>query len=218
MFYDRLVADVKAERDAFLSLPVIQAGLRGEFTKEAYIGYLSEAFHHVRHTVPLMETVRSRLAPDRYTLIEALSDYILERRGHEKWILEDIKHTGADADAVRDGDPSEATQELLAYMYYQATHRDPIGFFGMLYIIEITGSELASGTLEQFMATLGLPEKCFSYLISHSSEDMNNTDFFRILMEHILDPDEQARIIKVAKHVYGLYGKVFESIGEKAGL
>ena len=82
MFYDRLVAEVEAERKAFLALPIIQAALRGEFTREAYIGYLSEAFHHVRHTVPLIETVRSRIAPDRPTLLEALSDYSLERRGY----------------------------------------------------------------------------------------------------------------------------------------
>ena len=82
MFYDRLVAEVEAERKAFLALPIIQAALRGEFTREAYIGYLSEAFHHVRHTVPLIETVRSRIAPDRSTLLEALSDYSLERRGY----------------------------------------------------------------------------------------------------------------------------------------
>ncbi|MEX0300176.1 MAG: hypothetical protein AB3N28_13975 [Kordiimonas sp.] len=43
-FYERLVGEVEAERETFLALPFIQAGMRGELTKESYIGYLSEAF------------------------------------------------------------------------------------------------------------------------------------------------------------------------------
>ncbi|MBO6504328.1 MAG: iron-containing redox enzyme family protein [Kordiimonadaceae bacterium] len=218
MFYDRLVAEVQPEREAFLALPVIQAGMRGEFTKEAYIGYLSEAFHHVRHTVPLIEMVRSRLGPGRASLIEALSNFSLERKGYENWILQDIKNSGGDSDKVRDGEPSEATEELLAYMYDQVTRHDPIGIFGMLYIVEITGSKLASQTVKQFMATLGLPRKCFSYLLTHSSEDMDNPDYFKTLMAQITDPAEQDCILRVAKHVYGLYGRIFQSIGKSAGI
>ncbi len=218
MFYDRLVAEVQSEREAFLALPVIQAAMRGEFTREAYIEYLSEAFHHVRHTVPLIEMVRIRIAPSRRALLDALSNYSLERKGYENWILQDIKNAGGDADQVRADDPSKATEELLAYMYDQITQQNPIGIFGMLYIVEITGSKLARGTLKQFMATLGLPKQCFSYLLTHSSEDMDNPDFFETLMAQIIDPAEQETIIRVAKHVYGLYGKIFVSIGQKAGI
>lgn len=218
MFYDRLVAEVQSDREAFLALPVIQAGIRGEFTKEAYIGYLSEAFHHVRHTVPLIEMVRIRIAPSRRVLLDALSNFSLERRGYENWILQDIKNSGGDADKVQNDEPSEATEELLAYMYDQITRHDPIGIFGMLYIVEITGSKLARQTVKQFMANLGLPKKCFSYLLTHSSEDMDNPDFFETLMTQITDPDEQDTIVRVAKHVYGLYGNIFVSIGERAGI
>lgn len=217
MFYDRLVAEVEAERGAFLALPIIQAAIRGDFSKEAYIGYLSEAFHHVRHTLPLIETVRSRVAPNRRALIVALSNYSLERKGYEKWILQDIKNAGGDADKVRDGEPAGATEALLTYMYNYVTHENPIGFFGMLFIVEITGSELAGRTVEQFMATLDLPRNCFSYLLAHASEDLNNLDFFKTLMAQITDPSEQEAIIQVAKHVYGLYSDVFQSIGDKTG-
>lgn len=217
MFYDRLVAEVEAEREAFLAVPIIQAAMRGEFSKEAYIGYLSEAFHHVKHTVPLIETVRSRIEPNRFALLDALSDYSLERKGYEKWILQDIKNSGGDADSVQAGEPAGATEELLDYMYHYVRNINPIGFFGMLFIVEITGSQLADHTVKQFMATLGLPKKCFSYLLSHSSEDMNNIDFFKTLMAQITDSSEQEAIIQVAKHVYGLYGNIFQSIAVKTG-
>lgn len=216
-FYERLVGEVEAERETFLALPFIQAGMRGELTKESYIGYLSEAFHHVKHTVPLIETVRSHIPRNRHAILDVLSDYSLEKIGHEKWILQDIKNAGYDADSVCSSAPAAATEELLAYAYDYVVRENPLGFFGMVYVIERTGTGLAALAAEKLMVSLDLPKKCFSYLLSHGSSDTDDVDMFKMLMTQITDLTEQEAMIHVAKRMYSLYGAIFESIAQKTG-
>jgi len=216
-FYERLVAEVATEREALLAIPIIQDGMRGNLSKETYIGYLSEAYHFVKHTVPLVETVQARLAADRFALHDALSDFALEKKGHEKWILHDIKAAGSDADKVRDSAPSKATEEFLAYAYETARQVNPVGFFGMIYVIEGTGAGIASATAGKLMASLDLPPKCFSYLLSHGSMELDDMDFFEVLMAQITDAAEQDAIIQMAKRMYCLYGKIFENIALQTG-
>ncbi|MBL4789297.1 MAG: iron-containing redox enzyme family protein [Kordiimonadaceae bacterium] len=216
-FYDRLVAEVANEREIFLALPIIQAGIQGELSKETYIGYLSEAFHHVKHTVPLAEIVRSQLSSDHKALQDGLSDFILAKKGNEKWILQDIKHAGGDVDKVLAAEPATATEELLAYAYDYVRRISPIGFFGMIFVIEGTGSALATQTVDKLMRSLDLPPRCFSYLLSHGSLDLADMDFFKVLVAQITDRTEQDAIISMSKQMFGLYGKVFESIALKSG-
>jgi hypothetical protein len=46
-FFQRLVAETEPERNYLLSSRQIQDGLRGQISRETYISYLTEAYHHV---------------------------------------------------------------------------------------------------------------------------------------------------------------------------
>lgn len=216
-FYDRLVAETQAERRAFMALPIIRKALGGGLSKDVYLGYLSEAFHHVKHTVPLMALVNDRLDPERSVFHIGLAEYALEKRGQERWILHDIEHAGGDADAVRNGVPSKATQALVDFAYDYVTRVNPMAIFGMIFVIERTGAGLAKRAVEHFMETLDLPRKCFSYLLSHGSSDLSEMSFLEGLMAQVNDPGEQDAIILMARRMYGLYGQVFLAIAEKSG-
>ncbi|WP_336980754.1 AMP-binding protein [Altererythrobacter fulvus] len=101
-FFTVLEAATVRERLAFLAIPQLQAGLTGTITRQAYLDYLTQAYHHVKHTVPLMCAAHERLR-HRPELIAALDDYIEEEEGHEEWILSDIAAAGGNAEAVRHG-------------------------------------------------------------------------------------------------------------------
>ncbi len=217
-FYDRLVAETEAERQAFMALPIIRKALVGGLSKDVYLGYLSEAFHHVKHTVPLMALVNDHLGADRSAFRIGLADYAVQKRGQERWILHDIDHAGGDAEAVKNGEPSGATQALVAFAYDYVAQVSPIAIFGMIFVIERTGSGLAERAVGHFMETLGLPRKCFSYLLSHGFTDFAEQGFFEGLMAQVNDPADQDAIIHMAQRMYGLYGQVFQAIADKAGL
>ncbi|MEN0108924.1 MAG: biliverdin-producing heme oxygenase, partial [Pseudomonas sp.] len=53
-FFDQLQAATAQERQALFTVPVIREALAGEVSLESYRAFLTEAYYHVRHTVPLM--------------------------------------------------------------------------------------------------------------------------------------------------------------------
>ena len=141
--YQRLQTETAADRDLLLSAPSIQRALRGEVTRELYIEFLTQAYHHVRHTVPLMMAVGARL-PERHEWVrEPVLHYLDEEAGHEQWILNDIANAGGDRAAAEGSQPAVATEAMVAYAYDTVMRRNPLGFFGMVYVLE--GHERRAG-------------------------------------------------------------------------
>ncbi|MBU4135892.1 MAG: iron-containing redox enzyme family protein, partial [Alphaproteobacteria bacterium] len=137
-FFDTLVASTAAERAAFAAIPQIRDGVAGRISRDAYVAYLGQAYHHVSQTVPLMQAARARLGDDQAVYRSALDDYIAEETGHEQWILNDIRAAGGDpVQAVADG-PNAATELMVAYAYDTIQRVNPMAFFGMVYVLEGT--------------------------------------------------------------------------------
>ncbi|NDD92659.1 biliverdin-producing heme oxygenase, partial [bacterium] len=57
-FFFRLIAETAEGQATLASVPQIQDGLSGQISRATYIAYLTEAYHHVKHTVPLMQAAR----------------------------------------------------------------------------------------------------------------------------------------------------------------
>jgi pyrroloquinoline quinone (PQQ) biosynthesis protein C len=211
-FFPKLVAETVAGQQSLASVPQIQDGLTGRISRETYIAYLTEAYHHVKHTVPLMQAARAGLddAHDRFR--HALDEYIAEETGHEHWILSDIKNCGGDPEAVRNGQPREATQRMVDFAYDYIAKVNPMGFFGMVFVLEGTSVRLATQGAEAVAKNLNLGPECFSYLTSHGSLDMEHLVFFQKLMDEVEDPTDQAAIIEVANAIFERFANVFRAI------
>lgn len=211
-FFERLEHETGAERLALYSVPQILAGLAGTISRETYVAYLGEAYHHVRHTVPLLSLARDRMdaAHDRFRM--ALQDYVDEETGHEAWILNDIARAGGDAEAVRAGPPGAATARMVEFAYDYVGGVNPMGMFGMIYVLEGTSVALATHGASAVAASLGLGPECFSYLSSHGSLDQAHMKFFAGLMTSVDDPEDQAAIVDVARRVFGLFADMFRGI------
>ena len=215
MFYDELLAATERERNELLDLPLIRAGAAGKVTCEMYIAFLTEAYHHVKHTVPLLMSCGARL-PERYEwLREAVAEYVEEEIGHQEWILNDIKACGADAEAVRRGCPGLATEIMVAYAYDAIARGNPIAFFGMVLVLEGTSVEVATRAGEAIQASLGLGSEAFTYLASHGSLDVGHTDFYARLINRIDDPADRAALIHAARVFYKLYGDIFRELAAR---
>ena len=210
-FFDRLVLATTPARMRLLAVPQIQAGLAGRISRETYLAYLAQAYHHVRHTVPLMRLARSRLA-DKPRLVAALDDYILEEDGHEAWILDDIRAAGGDpGGAVADG-PSPATRAMVHHAYHVIGGSNAAAFFGMVFVLEGTSVALATAGAEAVRSSLGLPREAFRYLGSHGALDQQHMRFFEDLVNGLDDPADEAAIIAMANAMFDLFGGVFAAI------
>lgn len=212
-FFQRLLADTEAARQQLTSVPIIQGVLaRGEVSLPSYIAFLREAFHHVRHTVPLLRACKQAL-PERHAWLQAaLDEYIEEEAGHDEWILDDLVACGEDREAMRASLPGHATEVMVAYAYDTIARRNPLGFFGMVHVLEGTSVALALAAAGSIQGHLGLPDRAFSYLRSHGTLDQEHTAHFAVLMDAIDDPADEADIVHAARAFYRLYGDVFRSL------
>ena len=95
-FFDQLQESTREDREALYAVPVIREALSGQVGLEGYVAFLTQAYYHVRHTVPLMMACGARLPSSLEWLRKAVCEYIDEEYGHEQWILNDIAACGAD--------------------------------------------------------------------------------------------------------------------------
>jgi pyrroloquinoline quinone (PQQ) biosynthesis protein C len=217
-FFARLQTETQAAQMGLLDAPIIARALSQEITLDDYVGFLVQAYHHVKHTVPLLMAVGSRLPDDREWLRTAVAEYIEEEIGHQEWILNDIENCGFDKEYVRSSKPSPATELMISYAYDQVNRTSPMAFFGMVHVLEGTSINLADQVADSVRAKLHLTKNCFSYLYSHGSLDQQHVKFFEDLMDRIEDEEEQALIIHSCKMFYRLYGDIFRSLSTDHGV
>jgi len=211
-FFNHLTSNTAADRASLISTPVIQDALGGVLTREDYLAFLEQAYHHVKHTVPLLMATGSRLRPHQQWVLEPIAEYIKEEIGHDEWILSDIAAAGGDSERVRQSEPGAAAEMMVAYAYHQVDRVNPIGFFGMVHVLEGTSVALATRAAASIQTALGLPDQAFSYLNSHGSLDIDHVEFFKTLINNINHPEDQVQILYCAKRFYWLYGEIFRTL------
>jgi pyrroloquinoline quinone (PQQ) biosynthesis protein C len=210
-FYEQLNQATAADRAYLLSAPIITDCLHGRVELAGYQAFLTQAYHHVRHTTPLLMTLGGHLPEHQNWMLPAVAEYIAEEIGHEMWILNDITACGGDAEAVRRSRPAMATEVMVAYAYDLIKRGNPAGFFGMVFVLEGTSVALALNAADQIQHTLGLPDSAFSYLRSHGTLDQEHTQHLAKLLEKMSAAD-QADVLHHARVFYRLYGAIFHAL------
>ena len=211
-FYNDLLKATETERNTLLSLSLITQGASGNISLQTYVAFLTQAYHHVKHTVPLLMACGGRLSEQYEWLRVSIGEYIEEEMGHQEWVLNDIAACGMDAEAVRGGKPSIATELMVAYAYDMIYRVNPIGFFGMVLVLEGTSTAVATAAGQNLMKSLNLTPKSFTYLLSHGALDVGHTDFYAGIVNQISNKNDQECIIHSAKQFYALYGHIFTEI------
>ena len=225
-FFQRLVSETQESKNYLFNAPIINQCMSGNIVKDDYVAFLKEAYHHVKHTVPLLMTVGSKLPESKEWLREAVAEYIEEELGHQEWILNDIAACGFDKEQVRQSQPRWATELMVSYAYDSINRNNPLAFFGMVHVLEGTSILLADMAADSILKALGASENpsqrvaknAFTYLRSHGSLDIEHVKFFESLMNKITDEKEQQVIIDAANKFYHLYGDIFYSLTPSHGI
>ncbi len=211
-FYERLQREVEVDRKYLMSAPIITACLAGKISLNDYVAFLNQAYHHVKHTTPLLMATGARLPESKEWLREAVAEYIEEELGHQEWILNDIEVCGFDKEKARNSKPNLSTELMVSYAYDTVNRINPLGFFGMVNVLEGTSIKIADIAAKKIQKELGLPANAFSYLRSHGELDQDHIKFYEGLMNKIEAVEEQDQIIHSAKAFYYLYGNIFREL------
>lgn len=215
-FYEELLVSTAREREALLAQPLFADALAGRVSVPLYIAFLTQAYHHVRHTVPLMMACGARLGSDREWLRGKLVSYIQDEYGHHEWVLDDIAASGGDAEAARGSDPAFETEMMVAYAYDLIARGNPAGFLGMVHVLEGTSTALATRAAERIAEALRLPSRAFRYLGSHGSLDVTHVEFFRETVDRLGAADQRA-VVAATRRFYRLYGDIFQRLHREHG-
>lgn len=212
-FYERLLAETEADRQDFQSIGLIQHAVAKGVTPTMYAKYLEQAYHHVRFTVPLLELALDKCEVSETAYANALAEYIDEEKGHDEWILDDIRAMGHDAEAVRHGQGNFSNRMMIAYAHYAIEHVNPYCLLGMVHVLEGMSVELAQKAAASIREGFGdNPPNAFSYLTSHGALDVEHVQFFEDLVNGIGNPEIENLIIGAAKDFYKLFGNMFREL------
>jgi len=211
-FHEQLARATTPDREFLLSAPVIQRALAGDVTRELYVAFLTQAYHHVRHTVPLLMAVGARVPARHAWLRDAILHYLEEETGHDEWILNDIERAGGDRLAAATSEPAAATEAMVAYAYDTVMRRNPLGFFGMVHVLEGTSVALALNAAGRIQQALSLPVNAFTYLRSHGELDKEHINDLAGILERFTGHDDRQAVIRCARGIYWLYGQMFRGL------
>ncbi|MCP4388988.1 MAG: iron-containing redox enzyme family protein [Gammaproteobacteria bacterium] len=211
-FFNEIEAVTAAARQRLEHTPVIERCLEGRVEMQTYQAFLVEAYHHVKHTVPLLMACGSRLPERLEWLREAIVHYIEEEVGHQEWILNDIQNLGGGKEPVRQGKPSLPTELMVSYAYDTVARNNPVALFGMVYALEKTSSTIATYAAGQIVSALDLKPNAMSYLVSHGSLDIEHMQHFEKLMNRLEDEQDKAAVLHSVVVFYELYTNIFAAL------
>jgi len=214
--FQQLAAATQSDRLALTTTPIIRRALVGDVTRDLYRAFLAQAYHHVRHTIPLLMAVGSRLESRHRWLQDELVHYLDEEVGHDQWILSDIAAAGGDSASVRDSAPAIETDAMVAYAYDTVSRRNPVGFFGMVFVLEGTSVALALQAADAVQNALELPDRAFTYLRSHGKLDQEHVGHLASIVDRLDATQDLPAVVTCARAMFHLYGNVFRSLDTRA--
>jgi hypothetical protein len=108
---------------------------------------------------------------------------------------------------------------MVACAWDQVQRGNPVGFFGMVFVLEGTSVALASRAAEVLADSLALPPAAFTYLSSHGTLDQEHVGFLRSLLDRLEEEEDRRAVVDAARRFFLLYAGIFRSLrgGEAVG-
>ncbi len=214
-FFITLVEDSDASRRAIETSPKVHSMMHQGLTLAEYRAFLRDLYHIVWHFCPIMATAAARcddrLRDIRYELYERIE----EEKGHETWVLEDIRAMGGDADGANAASPSAPVLAMIGFNYYAAERVHPCAVLGMLYVLEVVASVYGGKVADSIARAIGKDVTAggFRFLSSHATMDADHMAKLNVLLKTIDDPAAQAAVMESTRVNFHQFGQLFAEDG-----
>jgi pyrroloquinoline quinone (PQQ) biosynthesis protein C len=197
-FFIRLIETTDSQRRELELVPKVDRMIHKGLPKDEYVTFLSDLYHIVWHFCPVMAAAAARCGDDYQQVRYHLYANIEEEKGHDQWVLDDLRVLGADPEQVKRRAPCAAVQAFIGFNYYSPEHVHPASVVGMLYSLEVISSVYGGRVATSIARGLGMePGAGFTFLQSHASMDQDHMAKLNQLIKTIVDPAAQDAIINV---------------------
>ena len=184
----------------------------GNLTKALYISFLTQWYHILKHTLPLILATQSRLTEETEWLTDVIGEFTEQMASNEELILNDIAACGGDVEQVRHSRAHITTELMVSYAYDTVNRINPLGILGMHHVLEGAVLSLAHRSADNIGTTSLVPNDALTYLYTHGSLLQDNADVFIGVMNRIDRSEDRNQIIRSAQIFYKLYADIFLSL------
>lgn len=184
----------------------------GNLTKALYISFLTQWYHILKHTLPLILATQSRLTEETEWLTDVVGEFTEQMVSNEELILNDIAVCGGDIEQVRHSRAHMTTELMVSYAYDTVNRINPLGILGMHHVLEGAVLSLAHRSADNIGNTSLVPKDALTYLYTHGSLLQDNADVFIGVMNRIDRSEDRNQIIRSAQIFYKLYADIFLSL------
>ncbi|RKH57739.1 iron-containing redox enzyme family protein [Corallococcus llansteffanensis] len=201
-----LVAAVDAHPDA-------SRLFNGTIDAAGYIHYLIQTYHYARWSTPILGEAGERLKRSgrHPELAELLIQKGEEERGHELWLLSDLKNLGCPREQVEAATRSPAVDAYTGWNFFTSRSGVPTAVLGTAYVLEYLSQTRAGVGAERLQAVAAIPNihKSVTFLRSHGALDGNHVAEMAKILGRLTDPEEQAAILFSARATRSIYPGIF---------
>ncbi|NOK07860.1 iron-containing redox enzyme family protein [Corallococcus exercitus] len=205
-----LVAAVDARPDASRLLD-------GTLDPEGYIHYLVQTYHYARWSTPILAEAGHRLNrlgrhPELAALLIQKGE---EERGHDRWLLSDLKNLGCSEQQVEAAARSPAVEAYTGWNFFTSRSGVPTAVLGTAYVLEYLSQTRAGVWAERLKAVGAIPNihKSVTFLRSHGALDGDHVAEMQRLLAPLTDPEDQEAILFSARVARSVYPRIFREDG-----
>ena len=168
-FFDILQLQTSRQHNGLLALPIIQSMREGTLSKDLYVSFLTQWYHIVKHSLPLILATQSRLTEETAWLTAVIDEFTKQLVSNEELILSDIAACGGNIEQVRHSDPHMATELMVSYAYDTVNRINVLGILGMHHVLEGAVLSVAHRPAANICNSLLVPKGAFIYFDTHCS-------------------------------------------------
>jgi pyrroloquinoline quinone (PQQ) biosynthesis protein C len=185
----------------------------GSIDADSYRVWLAQTYHYVRWTTPLLAAAACRLQRmGRHpVLAELLSRKSSEERGHERWLLADLKNLGWTPEHLARVELHPSIAAYVAWNRFTTEAGAPSAFLGTAYVLEYLSVHRAAGSVERLLARAAIPNirKAVTFLRGHAGADGDHVAGLMQVLNSLTERAEQAAILLSARTTRALYSGLF---------
>jgi 3-oxoacyl-[acyl-carrier-protein] synthase-3 len=193
--------------------PLIRKLMRGRFELADYQAFLLQLRQQVKEGALWMSRAASNVDDAHLELRSQLMRHAVTEHRDFRLLEADYVATGGALAAIQSGEKNVGSEALSAWMYYEASQKNPFGLLGAMWIIEGLGSIKAREWGKAVQDTLKLPDNAVHFLLYHGENDVAHMEEFKEMLAMVL-PDEAVarRIVRSAEVTARLYALQIEEI------
>ena len=179
-------------KQAFDAHPVFLALQKGTFGKQAYLAYLRETFHLIRHTTPMFARAVSYVPESQRSFRGWLLDQAVDEHNHDLLCITDIEALGEEPHKFLSAHPRRGAWGLITQTYYLAEH-NPAALLGYLLTTEGIGASYAAQYADLLTSPVyGYKSNQVTFLRAHGGFDIKHFDEVKKFLDD-LDADDELR-------------------------